>query len=309
MSDFRRVLWLSGPRLRDPTPNILPDGNAAPSYQLIKGSDLFWLEHVPSKPLPDPTTPAGTAVQAFIRQLKRHASLSLRDERTVGRLRPRVAEVAAGDDIVRQGDRPNVSVFLLRGMLVRHHTLSSGARQLICLHIAGDMPDLQSLFVEVMDHSLMALDHVEIALLSHHDLHKLLLDAPDAALAMWRQTLLDAAIFREAVTNIGARGGAERLAHVLCEQYTRARAAGIAQGRSCSLPLTQLQLGQLLGMSLVSVNRAIQTLRKEGCVGLRGGTLEVMDWGRLKARADFDPGYLHLDLRITRRNFWRQVRQ
>lgn len=270
-----------------------------------KGIGFFWLERVPSKPPPDQARPAGAAVEEFIRQLKRHASLSGHDERTVRRLRPRVAEVAAGADIVRQGDQPNVSVFLLRGMLVRHHTLSSGARQLICLHIAGDMPDLQSLFLGVMDHSLMALDRAEIALLSHQELRKLMLDAPEAALAMWRQSLLDAAIFREAVTNIGARGGTERLAHVLCEQVTRARAAGIAQGRSCGFPLTQLQLGQLLGMSLVSVNRAVQALRKEGCMELRGGTLEVLDWARLKARADFDPGYLHLELQATRRDSWR----
>lgn len=108
---------------------------------------------------------------------------------------------------------------------------------------------------------------------------------------------------REAVTNIG-RAAARSASPMCCASSTPApvaRAARIAQGRSCSLPLTQLQLGQLLGMSLVSVNRAIQTLRKEGCVELRGGTLEVLDWARLKARADFDPGYLHLDLRITRR--------
>lgn len=236
------------------------------------------------------------AIAALSRKLRKHSVLSPNDERMLRRLRPRVADAARGTDLVRQGERPDVSVFLLSGMLARHHTLSGGDRQYISLHIAGDLPDLQSLFLNVMDHSLMAIDDVRIALFSHEELVALFRDAPDVGLALWRQSLIDAAIFREAVTNIGLRSGVERLAHVLCEQLVRAQDAGIAEGNSCSFPLTQLQIGQLLGMSLVSVNRALQILRKERCVDLRDGRLVVRDLKRLEARAEFDPGYLHLDL-------------
>ena len=124
----------------------------------------------------------------------------------------------------------------------------------------------------------------------------LMRDAPDVGCALWRQSLIDAAIFREAVTNIGLRSGVERLAHILCEQFVRAQDAEIAKGNACNFPLTQLQIGQLLGMSLVSVNRSLQALRKERCVELRDGRLVVKDLKRLEARAAFDPGYLHLDL-------------
>jgi len=243
----------------------------------------------------EPPLPA-EAVAALIRKLRRHSVLSSSDERIMRRLHPRVAGAARGTDIVRQGDRPDVSVFVLDGMLARHHTLPEGDRQYISLHIAGDLPDLQSLFLKVMDHSLMAIDDVQIALLAHQELTVLMRDAPDVGCALWRQSLIDAAIFREAVTNIGLRSGVERLAHMLCEQFVRAKDAEITEGNACNFPLTQLQIGQLLGMSLVSVNRALQTLRKERCVELRDGRLVVKDLKRLEARAAFDPGYLHLDL-------------
>src|SRR5690242_7049802 len=140
----------------------------------------------------------------------------------LARLHPRVSTATRGTDLVRQGERPDFSIFLLAGMLARHHTLSGGDRQFISLHIAGDLPDLQSLFLDVMDHSLMAIDDVRVASFAHQELVAVLKDAPDVGAALWRQTLIDAAIFREAVTNIGLRSGVERLGHVLCEQFVRA---------------------------------------------------------------------------------------
>lgn len=205
--------------------------------------------------------------------------------------------MAPGTDLVRQGDKPDVSIFLLSGMLGRYRTLGGGERQYLALHIAGDLPDLQSLFLGVMDHSLVALSDAEVAYLRHDELCRLMADEPEVGFALWRQTLIDAAIFREAITNDGLRKPVDRLAHMFCEQFVRAKAAAITEGNSCSFPLTQAQLGQLLAMSLVSVNRALQTLRKDRSVELRDGRLIVLDLDKLKARADFDPSYLHLELR------------
>ena len=233
----------------------------------------------------------------FFRKLRQHSALSTREERALARLQPRLSRVAPGTDLVRQGDKPDVSIFLLSGMLARYHTIAGGDRQYLALHIAGDLPDLQSLFLGVMDHSLVALDHAQLASISHKELCRVMEDAPKLAFALWRQTLIDAAIFREAITNNGLRKPVERLAHVFCEQFVRAQSAGIAKGNTCRFPLTQAQLGQLVAMSLVSVSRALQTLRKDRTMDLRDGQLTVLDFGKLKARAEFDPAYLHLGLR------------
>jgi CRP-like cAMP-binding protein len=206
----------------------------------------------------------------------------------------RTQAVSAGADVVRQGDQPDVAVTVLSGMLARYHTLESGERQYISLHIAGDMPDVQSLLLDMMDHSLCALNAAEIGLVGHEELRELFLRRPALSFAFWRLTLLDAAITRAALTNNSARPQTARVAHLLCEQYYRAREAGLAQDESCSLPMSQTQLGQALGMSLVSVNRALKRLRADGLADLRLGTLIVHDWLGLKRIAGFDPSYLHV---------------
>ncbi len=94
--------------------------------------------------------------------------------------------------------------------------------------------------------------------------------------------------------NVGQRDARSRMAHVLCEMVVRLRAVGLAQGHTCDLPITQVELGQALGLSTVHVNRTLQELRGEGLITLKGNVLSVLDWEGLKQAGDFEPTYLHL---------------
>jgi CRP-like cAMP-binding protein len=116
---------------------------------------------------------------------------------------------------------------------------------------------------------------------------------PRLAAAFWRETLIDASIFREWVTNVGRRNAYARLAHVLCELLVRLRAVGLAEDDACELPMTQGEIGDATGISTVHVNRTLQELRGDGLITLKGEKLTVLDWDRLKKAADFDPTYLH----------------
>jgi CRP-like cAMP-binding protein len=236
------------------------------------------------------------ALDLLVETLARHSSLSVSDERAIRRLQPRVRKVEKGADIVRQGDRPHVAVMVISGMLARYHTMPGGDRQYLSLHIAGDLPDLQSLFLGIMDHSLCAVDEAQIASFPHSEILALVKRAPSAGLAFWRHTLIDAAIFRQAITSNGGRSAVSRVAHLFCEQFTRARAVGSVSGWSCPFPLSQSQIGQVVGLSLPTVHRSTQSLRKENCAEVRGGKLRILNWRRLSQQAGFDPLYLHADL-------------
>jgi transcription initiation factor IIE alpha subunit len=74
------------------------------------------------------------------------------------------------------------------------------------------------------------------------------------------------------------------MAHLFCELYYRARSAGLEKTGSLHLPFHQAQLGDALGMSLVTVNRTLQALRRTGAMEFRNGVLTVRDWKRLPLR-------------------------
>lgn len=228
------------------------------------------------------------------KKLKVHSHLLDADIAALARLPATIRSIEPHQDIVRQGDRPDVCVAVVKGVLARYHTLRGGGRQYLSLHIAGDMPDAQSLFLERMDHSVCALDQAVISLISHAALLKIFEQRPTLGFAVWRDTLVEAAIFRQAITNNSGRPLPARVAHFFCEQYYRARAADLTKSGSCSLPLTQTQLGETVAASLPSISRTVQRLRATGSVDLRAGRLHVRDWPRLAELGDFSPDYLHL---------------
>jgi hypothetical protein len=145
-------------------------------------------------------------------------------------------------------------------------------------HIPGEIPDLQSLHLPTMDHSLQTLTRAKVGFITHADLNDLCDLQPRLAGVLWRETLIDAAIFREWMINIGRREAFARACHLLCELLTRMRAVGLAQDYTCELPISQSELGDAMGISHVHANRTLQEIRAAGLISLKGSTLTALDW-------------------------------
>ncbi|MEA2981270.1 MAG: hypothetical protein QOF91_633 [Alphaproteobacteria bacterium] len=228
------------------------------------------------------------------RKLKEHSLLLPADEAGLRSLGLRTRRLAPDEDLIREGDGPEVSALVLEGMVARYHALANGRRQYLSFHLPGDLPDAQTLFLEKMDHAVCAVGGAQVALIAHEEILELFERRPPVGFAIWRETLIDAAIFREAITNNSSRPPRTRMAHLFCELYYRARSAGLGKVGSVQLPLHQGQLGDALGMSLVTVNRTLQALRRTGAMEFRNGELTVRDWKRLADTGEFDPTYLHI---------------
>lgn len=117
---------------------------------------------------------------------------------------------------------------------------------------------------------------------------------PEARKLLWRQTLVQAAIFRQWLVRNSNLPAPMALAHLFCEMFMRADAVGLVENGNCSLPLTQEYVADALGLTAVHTNRTLQALRETGAVEWRSGQLTVYDWPKLRDVARFDPAYLHL---------------
>jgi CRP-like cAMP-binding protein len=185
---------------------------------------------------------------------------------------------------------------VLDGWLFRYKIVEDGSRQIFAFHIAGDIPDLQSLHLRTMDHSLAALVQTTVAFVPHETVRDLIRNFPRLGDILWRDTLIDAAIFRQWMLGIGKKQAPQRIAHLFCEMFTKLRAVGLTQGYSCRFPLTQSVVGDSLGLSTVHVNRSLMDLRAEGLITLEKQTLTILKWQELQDYAEFDPLYLHMDV-------------
>jgi len=173
--------------------------------------------------------------------------------------------------------------------------VAGGNRQILSFHQPGDIPDLQSLFLRVMDHDVSALGNAALGFIPHEALRNLVRARSRIAEALWRDTLTDAAIFREWICNVGARQASSRLSHLVLELYTRLQAIGRTDGLSFAYPATQELFAEAIGTSAVHANRTIQFLRTEGVLAFNRGTITILDEAKLRTFADFDPLYLHLE--------------
>jgi CRP-like cAMP-binding protein len=228
------------------------------------------------------------------RKLREHSRLTAEDVAELEGLTYHRRSLRPGEDFVRQGDRPDVAALVLEGMVARYHLLKGGGRQYLSFHIRGDLPDAQSLFLDQMDHAVCAIGEAGLALVPHKEIVRVFERRPSVGFAIWRETLIDAAIFRETITRNSSRNTRTRLAHLFCELFYRARTSGLTDGNSCAAPLSQAQIGEALGMAIVTVNRMLQVLRRARLIEFRSGVLTVKDWKRLTAAGDFGPEYLHL---------------
>jgi CRP-like cAMP-binding protein len=234
------------------------------------------------------------AHDVLIRNLRKHSELADEDIAQINAFGFTTRDLDPEEDFIRQGDVPEVSALVVSGMVSRYHLLRSGGRQYLSFHLAGELPDAQSLFIQTMDHAVCAIGTARVAFIPHRELLAAFRRRPALGLAIWRETLLDAAIFREAITNNSARPMRTRMAHLFCELFYRARMAGLTRGNRWQFPISLVQLGETLGMSIATVNRTLQQLRASATMDFRDGELIVMQWRELSRFGDFNAGYLHL---------------
>jgi CRP-like cAMP-binding protein len=231
---------------------------------------------------------------AFLRSLERRDSLSDDEIRTISELPSRPAVFSAGEEIVVEGSRLKESCLVTSGFAARSQSLRSGERQITAVHVPGDFVDLHSMLLKVMDHSVVALGPCKVAFVPHEAIRVVTETSPHLARMFWLSTVIDGAIQRTWITCLGRRSAEQHLAHLICELYVRLEVAGAASDFIFEFPVTQAQLGDVLGLSVVHVNRKLQELRAAGLVEWRDGKVKIRDFERLAQMSEFDPTYLSL---------------
>src|ERR1041385_8496636 len=152
-------------------------------------------------------------LEAMIRKLRNSTNLEDDDIQSIRTLPIHIKELSADTSIVKERDLPTQCCLMIQGYGARSKTTDQGKRQILSVHIPGDIPDLQSLHLHVMDHDFATLGACKVGFIPHEAIRSLTRSHPRVADALWRETLVDAAIFREWIVNLGRRNAAQRMAH------------------------------------------------------------------------------------------------
>jgi CRP-like cAMP-binding protein len=226
--------------------------------------------------------------------LARRDRVSEAERNLIEQLPRRLRTFANGEELVREGSRPTESCLLLSGFTARAQYLPDGKRQLTALHVPGDFVDIHAFLLKLMDHSVVAIGRCEVAFIPHASLLALVETVPHIGRLLWLSTVIDAAIQRTWITSLGRRSPSHHIAYLICELFARLDVIGLVRDNSFEFPATQTDIADMVGLSLVHVNRTIQDLRASGMVAWKNSLITVPDIGRLHDFAEFDPTYLNL---------------
>jgi CRP-like cAMP-binding protein len=199
--------------------------------------------------------------------------------------------VIRGDDIVPPGRAQSVLTVMLSGVACRYRIVENGRRQIFTFHYAGDFCDYHRYVLPQLDDPVGALTDCLVGLIPREDVERIIEHHPQVGVAFWRTSALEARIFQERVLNASQRPALERIASLLCEQVFRLETLGSGVEQ---IPLTQIDLADAAGLSVVHVNRTIQDLRELGALSKNSHGIRVTDKNRLMHIAKFDAGYLDI---------------
>jgi CRP-like cAMP-binding protein len=239
-------------------------------------------------------TTVGFARSKLIARLKAIAALSDADAALIASFPMRVQNLPDKGVIASDGERVKQCCLLLEGYLTRQKTLADGTRQIVSWHVPGDIPDLYSLHLTPIDHDLVTLGPAIVALIQHEHMNAVLQQSASLTHIFWRETLVDAAVFREWVIDLGKRSALERIAHTICEVYRRLEVVGLVRNGGFTFPASQVEISDATGMTPVHCNRMVQQLRAQGVLQWEGSNVFVPDMSKLEKIAKFDEAYLHL---------------
>lgn len=167
---------------------------------------------------------------------------------------------------------------LLDGVMMRYRTLEDGRRQIVNFTFPGDLIGLQGAFGEPATHSVEALLAARLCVFDSARYYDLIVAQPSLGYDITWLAAKEEKALEEHLVALGQRSAKERVAYLAVWLLERARGTCMADGHNrLEVTITQAQIADMLGLSLVHTNRTIKSLQREGLVLWRQGSIEVPD--------------------------------
>jgi CRP-like cAMP-binding protein len=198
---------------------------------------------------------------------------------------------AARETVLREGMGSHSLYAILSGWTFSYRMLPDGRRQILSYGLPGALLGLQAAFLEEMSHSVEALTETELLAFPRDKLVELYREQPGVAAELTRFAVCEGEMLSQHLLSIGRRSAIERLAFLIVDLYVRVRALGLDDEGGFAPPITQQQVADTLGMSIVHTNKTLRRLSEQRLIRWKAGRLDILDLDALKAVAMWEDGF------------------
>lgn len=194
-----------------------------------------------------------------------------------------------GEILIEQETESRHLYTVLEGVLMRYRTLEDGRRQIVNFMFPGDLAGLQGAFEEPASHTIETLLEARLCVFKRGDFADLIGQHPRLGYDLVWLAAKEERALEEHIVALGQRSAKERMAYLAVWLLDRALATGVsADDNVLHLPITQTQIADMLGLSLVHTNRTVRQLEREGLVIWKNREICVPDMAKACEFAQFD---------------------
>lgn len=185
----------------------------------------------------------------------------------------------------REGNEPTHVYFLAEGWVASSLSLACGRQQIVKLYLPSDLLGVPSLCLTAAADSLVALTPISVRSVSRSRLMTLLQKSPRIAASLFLSAQKERIALMEALAVMGQADANVRLAAMLCSLFERLKPLGETEGESFRLPLTQREIGEVVGITAVHVNRTLRHLEETGLISRADQRIRLIDQAKLRRLA------------------------
>jgi len=182
-----------------------------------------------------------------------------------------------GERLVREGEPSHAVYRIHSGWATRSRQLSGGKRQIIAIFLPGDLAGIKSLLLERQPDSVECVSVIEVQAIDVAALSRLAETHYAVGLRIMFQLGEDERRLLNWVAALAKASAEERLANMLLDLRGRLHRLGLVKDDRFRFHLTQQQIGDFAGLTVVHVNRTLRRLRDAGLVSISKGIVTIMN--------------------------------
>lgn len=186
-------------------------------------------------------------------------------------------EVRRGDILRHEGDPHPKMYLLLSGWTASSMIVPDGGRQLFNIHMPGDMLGMPSLAMANAPDTITALTTVTVSMIDTSAMGRLFKSNARIAALLFLISQEERVALMDRLVSIGRTSAINRVAAVVAGLYRKLMRADPAMPPSFEVPLTQSDLADMTGLTVVHVNRTIQRLRQDKILSWIGHSLTILN--------------------------------
>jgi CRP/FNR family transcriptional regulator len=193
--------------------------------------------------------------------------------------------VARGGTVRAEGASVEGIHLLLDGWVSSSVAVADGGRQIVKIHLPGDVLGAPSLALTQAAETLTALTPARVRHVALADFGQLFHAAPRLGATLFLIAQQERVILMDRIASMGRTQTGGRVSALLLHLHERLCSIEPGRDASFDLPLTQEQIGDVIGVTSVHVNRTFRELERAGLVVRDGQRVILPDVAGLRARA------------------------